>query len=96
MLGGIFAVVIGPSIQNEDSWSLAVVLGSFLVSLFGFFARGWARLRKENAVRPVMRTDAERFRRLLIGPPVAAAIWFAATILVVLGLALASGLGFIA
>lgn len=79
-----------------NSWSSAVMVGLFFISAVGFFGRGWARLRKENAVRPILRTETDRARRVLIGPPIAAAIWFAATILGMLGLAVASGLGLIA
>lgn len=82
---GVFpALLIAAGMEDRDSW-LSIAATCFLfVSLAGFFSRGWARLRKEHAIKPILPSETDRIRQILIGPVVPAIIWFTVTILVVI------------
>jgi hypothetical protein len=89
---GIFpALLIASSINNRD-WTATAVVCLLFFSLVGFFSLGWARLRQANAAQPILVTETDRIRKLLIGPVVPAVIWFTSTVLVIVAFAVASAL----
>ena len=82
---GIFPVLLTTlSIKDRDSWTATAAVWLLFLSMAVFFLRGWARLRVENAARPILVTETDRILRLLIGPVVPAVAWFTSTILVII------------
>ncbi|KRD31822.1 MULTISPECIES: hypothetical protein [unclassified Lysobacter] len=97
---GRFALAIGVlngvplllALTGNGLDSSLMIVWLVAISLSIFFAFGWARLRRENAVSPLSAFDKDRFKRVLIGPPVPAIVWFAATMAVAIGLAVMTAL----
>jgi hypothetical protein len=90
---GIFpALLVASNIKAGHVGSSTVAIFLLYVSLVSFFSLGWARLRKANALQPILVTETDRILQLLIGPIVSAGIWFASTILLMIALAVTSAL----
>ena len=90
---GIFpALMIISNINDRDSWTATTAVCLLFLSLMGFFSLGWARLRRENAAKPILVTESDRILQLLIGPVIPAVAWFAITVLVIIVFAVASAL----
>ncbi|MDR7134093.1 glucan phosphoethanolaminetransferase (alkaline phosphatase superfamily) [Lysobacter niastensis] len=92
VIGIVPALLITSNINSRDSWAATAAVCLLFLSLVVFFSLGWARLRKANAAQPILATETDRIRRLLVGPFVPAAVWFASTILAIIALAVASAL----
>jgi hypothetical protein len=86
------ALLIISGIKDSDSWPATAAVCLLFLSFFGFFALGWARLRRANATMPIQATEIDRIRQLLIGPIGLAIAWFVGTILLVIALVVASAL----
>ncbi|SFL32050.1 hypothetical protein [Lysobacter sp. cf310] len=97
---GRFALAMG--VLNSLPLLLALASGGLdtgimiawlmVLSLSVFSIFGWSRLRRANAVAPLSAFDADRFRRVLIGPPAAAIVWWVCTVAVAIGLAIITAL----
>ncbi|QIL21071.1 hypothetical protein [Thermomonas sp. HDW16] len=86
------AFLIISGIKDRDTWPAAVAVCLLFLSLFGFFSLGWARLRRANATQPILATEIDRVRQLLIGPIGPAVAWFVGTFLVIIAFVVASAL----
>ena len=90
---GIFpALLIVSGINDRDSWPATAAVCLLFLSLMGFFSLGWARLRRANAIQPILVTETDRIRQFLIGPVAPAVFWLVGTVLVIIALAVASAL----
>ena len=90
---GIFpAFLIISDVNSRDSWTASAAVCLLSLSLVGFFSLGWVRLRRANAIQPILATDTDRIRRLLIGPVGLALAWLIGTVLVLGAFAVASAI----
>lgn len=81
VVGGPSALILCVTVSDRDSWWAAGAVFLMLVSFFIFMGFGWARLRRENAISPIDRTDIAKILHHLIGPVVSAAVWLGLTLL---------------